>query len=133
MPMTRVLKPLADPTTPLRLTKALHVVRGEGPISAYKAMLRSPRGRLNVSGLGASFFTKFLYFGGWDAKPLLGQPLIMDDLVINALAALTKQRWNAESAEDYNRYLDLARDVAYEANTTEDMVERQLWRSSEAA
>lgn len=79
----------------------------------------------------ASFFTKFIYFAGWNAKPLLGQPLIMDDLVARALVALTKQKWNTESPEEYSRYLDLARDVAYEANTTEDVVERQLWLSSE--
>jgi hypothetical protein len=30
----------------------------------------------------------------------------MDDLVVNALAALTQQRGKAESADDYSRYLD---------------------------
>lgn len=41
--MTRALKPLADPTTQPRLAEALRLVRGEGPTSAYKAMLRTPR------------------------------------------------------------------------------------------
>jgi hypothetical protein len=48
-------------------------------------------------------------------------------------ARCAKQRWNVELAEDNVRYLDLARDIAYEANTTEDVVERQLCRSSETA
>jgi hypothetical protein len=89
-------------------------------------MLR-PKGRLNVSGLASSFFTKFLYFGGWDAKPLLAQPLIMDDNVIDALEDLTKEPWQGESVADYTRYIDLARQVAYEANTSEDVVEWRLW------
>jgi hypothetical protein len=129
--MTRASKPLRNPDAPKRLTDALHLVRGEGPMSAYRALVKHPKGRLNISGLGASYFTKFLYFAGWDSKPFLGQPLIMDDLVIEALTKLTKQKWNDESPDDYVRYADLARDIAYEAETTEDVVERQLWRSRE--
>jgi hypothetical protein len=132
MPMTRALKPLANPDAPNRLASALRVVRGEGPPSAYKALVRRPKGQLNLSGLAASYFTKFLYFAGWDSKPLLGQPLIMDDLAIKALVSSTKQPWEDESALDYVRYLDLARDVAYEAGTSEDVVEWQLWRTREA-
>jgi len=122
----RAFKPLANPQAPERLTEALRLVQGEGALSGYKAMLR-PKGRLNVSGLASSFFTKFLYFGGWDAKPLLAQPLIMDDNVIDALEDLTKERWQWESVADYTRYKDLARQVAYEANTSADVVEWRLW------
>jgi hypothetical protein len=122
----RAFKPLANPQAPERLGEALRLVQGEGALSGYKAMLR-PRGRLNVSGLASSFFTKFLYFGGWDAKPLLAQPLIMDDRVIDALKGLTNEPWQGESADDYTRYLDLAEEIAYEANTSEDVVEWRLW------
>jgi hypothetical protein len=55
----------------------------------------------------------------------------MDDLVIKSLVAFTKREWSDESVEDYVRYIDLARDVAYEANTTEDVVEWKLWRTKE--
>jgi hypothetical protein len=65
---TRAFKPLSNAHAPDRLTKALQLVRGEGALSGYKAMLR-PSGRLNIPSLASSFFTKFLYFGGWDAKP----------------------------------------------------------------
>jgi hypothetical protein len=122
----RALRPLANPNAPAHLTAALRLVRGEGAVSGYKAMLR-PNGRLNISGLASSFFTKFLYFGGWDAKPLLGQPLIMDDRVVNALAAVTHEKWSAESVTDYLRYLDLARDIASEVDTADDVVEWRLW------
>ncbi len=131
MPMTRAFKPLANPDAPKRLTEALRLVRGEGPVSAYRALVKNPRGRLNIPWLAASYFTKFLYFAGWDSKPFLGQPLIMDDLVIASLESLTKQNWQDESPDDYLRYLDLARDIAYEVETTEDVVEWQLWRSRE--
>jgi hypothetical protein len=87
---------------------------------------------LNIPWLAASYFTKFLYFAGWDSKPLLGQPLIMDDLVIASLTTLTKQQWKDESADEYLRYTDLAQDIAYKAKTTADVVEWQLWRAREA-
>lgn len=131
MPMTRALKPLQSPDAPKNLAAALRLVRGEGPSSAYRALIKRPRGSLNLPHLGASYFTKFLYFAGWDSKPLLGQPLIMDDLVIKSLVALTGETWTDESPVDYIRYLDLARDLAHEAGTSEDVVERQLWRSNE--
>lgn len=132
MPMTRALKPLLSSDAPKRLTEALRLVRGEGPASAYRALVKSPRGRLYLPYLGASYFTKFLYFAGWDSKPLLGQPLIMDDLVIKSLIALTDETWSDESPVDYIRYLDLAHDLAYEAETSHDVVEWRLWRSREA-
>jgi hypothetical protein len=121
----RAFRPLANPQAPERLTEALRLVQNGGALSGYKVMLR--RGRLNISGLASSFFTKFLYFGGWDAKPRLAQPLIMDDDVIDALEELTKEPWQGDSVDDYTRYLDLAREVAYEANTSEDVVEWRLW------
>jgi hypothetical protein len=124
----RALKPLAEPQAPERLTKALRLVRGEGALSAYKAMLR-PKGRLNISGLASSYFTKFFYFGGWDAKSpqLMPQPLIMDDDVIDALGLLTQEPWRKGSADDYSNYIELARDVAREAETSADVVEWRLW------
>ncbi len=122
----RALKPLANPEAPQNLTAALKLVRGEGAHSGYKAMLR-PKGRLNTPGLASSYFTKFLYFGGWDAKPFLAQPLIMDDRVVDALKDVTRESWQGESVSDYTRYLDLVRDVANEAETAEDVVEWRLW------
>lgn len=128
--MTRAFRPLADAAAPEHLTQALKVVRGEGPISAYCALSKTG-GRLHVSGLGPSFFTKFLYFGGWDAKHLLDQPLIMDKRVVKSLKALTKESWTNDNIDDYRRFLELARDVAHAAETTEDVVEWRLWQPSE--
>lgn len=124
----RAFKPLAVPQAPERLNKALRLARGEGALSAYKAMLR-PKGRLNITGLASSFFTKFFYFGAWDAKSpeLMPQPLIMDDDVIDALGLLTQEPWRKDSADDYYNYIELARAVAREAKTSADVVEWRLW------
>ncbi|MEB4211298.1 hypothetical protein [Mycobacterium sp. 94-17] len=124
----RAFRPLSNSEAPERLKKALALVRGEGALSAYKAML-GPKGRLNLPYLASSFFTKFLYFAGWDAKShrLMPQPLIMDDDVIEALNTLTEEPWQRESVADYERYIELARQVAYEANTSADVVEWRLW------
>lgn len=121
---TRAAKPFADPNLPGRLTEAIKVTRGEGPASAYKALSR--RQRLWVRGLGPSYFTKLMYFAGYGAKPYLAQPLIMDDNVIGGLIKVTGQQWKA-SVEDYVRYVDLARDWAYEFATEPDVIERRIF------
>ncbi|MFE5702194.1 hypothetical protein [Rhodococcus koreensis] len=127
-PMRRALRPLAQDSAPKRFAEALKVVRGEGPESAYKAL--SYRSRLWIRGLGPSYFTKFLYFGGYGAKRHMPQPLIMDDNVITALKIVTDEPWQA-SAEDYSRYLDYAADWASELGTSGDVIERRLFQIGE--
>lgn len=124
IPMTRAIRPLAESRVSEKLSEALRLVRGEGPESAYKALFRN--GRLRVLNLGPSYFTKFLYFGGFGANPYMPQPLIMDDNVIEGLKAVTKEPWTA-SAADYVRYLDQAADWAMDFSTTADVVERRLY------
>lgn len=121
---TRAAKPLADANVSSHLTEAIKVTRGEGPRSAYKALSR--RQRLWVSGVGPSYFTKLMYFAGYGAKPHLSNPLIMDDNVIGGLAKVTGHPWEA-SVEHYIRYLDLAKDWAYDLNTEPDVVERRIF------
>lgn len=121
---TRAAKPLSDGNVSSRLTEAIKVVRGEGPASAYRALSRYQR--LWVSGLGPSYFTKLMYFAGYGAKPYVAQPLIMDDNVIAGLLKVTGHPWEA-SLEHYNRYIDLAKDWAYEFDTEPDVIERRLF------
>ena len=121
---TRAAKPFADANVAGRLTQAIEITRGEGPISAYKALSRHQR--LWVRGLGPSYFTKLMYFAGYDAKPYLSQPLIMDDNVIAGLIKVTGHPWEA-LGEHYSRYLDLAKDWAYEFATEPDVIERRLF------
>jgi hypothetical protein len=82
-----------------------------------------------VPEIGPAFFTKFLYFGGWDAKRYLWQPLIMDERVVRALNRKTDREWSYEITSDqYSDYLDLVRDSAQELETTEDVIERRLFQ-----
>lgn len=128
MPMTRAFRPFSERNVSRNLSEALRVVRGEGPESAYKALSR--KGRLRVANLGPSYFTKFLYFGGFGAKAFMPQPLIMDDNVIKALEELTKEPWEATAA-DYVRYIDLATDWASRYETSSDVIERRLYEIGE--
>lgn len=121
---SRAIKPLFDDNAAPRLAEAIRVVRGEGPASAYRALSR--RQRLWVPGLGPSYFTKLMYFAGYGAKPYLSQPLIMDDNVIIGLRKVTGDAWEA-NLDNYIRYVDLAKDWAYEFDLEPDVVERRLF------
>lgn len=123
--MKRAVRPFDDPNAVKRFADALAVVRGEGPISAYRALSRGSR--LWIRDLGPSYFTKFLYFGGFGAKRYMSQPLIMDDNVVKALGMVTGQRWET-SLQDYGRYLDLAADWAAELGTEADVIEWRLFQ-----
>lgn len=118
------LRCLHDESTPGKLTAAIKNVRQSGAVSGYQAMQWGGGSKLND--VGPSFFTKFLYFAGWDSKPYLWQPLIMDDYVLRALNRITTAKWSDGSPDDYGRYLDLAKDWAYELGTSEDVIERRL-------
>lgn len=122
----RAALPLAESKAPQHLTEALRTVRTASAQSAYQAMDRYQR--LWISGLGASYFTKFMYFGGYNAtKPGMPQPLIMDDNVLKALRDKTQLPW-ANTVADYMRYLDAAKDWAFDYNTTPDVIERRLFQ-----
>lgn len=120
------LRCLHDEATPDKLTRAIKNVRQSGAVPGYQAMHWG--GSCKLSDVGPSFFTKFLYFAGWDSKPYLWQPLIMDDYVLRALNRVTTAKWIDGSSDDYGRYLDLMKDWAYELGTSEDAIERRLFQ-----
>lgn len=124
----RRYRAFADPESLVKLTKALHLVREEGALSAYRAMWG--RGSLKIAFLDSAFFTKFLYFGGYGAKRYLQQPLILDRHVARALSHFTALDWSGVSwtRDQYSTYLDLVRDWATEYDTDEDVVERRLFQ-----
>ncbi|WP_431839981.1 hypothetical protein [Gordonia hongkongensis] len=124
--VVRALFPLQEQGAPEKLAKALHVVRGQGALSGYRALHK--RGGLKINRLAAGFFTKFLYFGGYDAKPTVGRPLIYDSRVVAALNKLDDQEWFENGpSEMYARYIDLAADWARDLETTPDVIERRLF------
>ncbi|MCK5756940.1 MAG: hypothetical protein KAH46_29975 [Mycobacterium sp.] len=124
--IVRALFPLQEQGAPEKLAKALKVVRGEGALSGYRALHK--RGSLKINRLAAGFFTKFLYFGGYDAKPAVGRPLIYDSRVVTALNKLDDEEWFEDGpSEMYARYIDLATDWAHDLETAPDVIERRLF------
>ena len=121
---SRAMKPFADPNVAARLGAAIKLLRGEGAVSAYKSLSRYQKHW--VRGLGPSYFTKLMYFAGYDAKPYLSRPIIMDENVIDGLRSVTHGLWQP-TLLDYIRYLDLAKDWAFELGTTPDVIERRLF------
>lgn len=105
-----------------RLAAALEVLRETGPVAAYDAL----RGRLRIAFLGPAFFTKFLYFAGYDteAEP---RPLILDRFVADGLrAGWPRTGW---TSAQYGEYLRHAQTWARESGTTPDAVELALFRA----
>ncbi|NMM83090.1 hypothetical protein B2J88_01685 [Rhodococcus sp. SRB_17] len=127
--VSRRIKVLKEPGVDARVADALKVLRVEGPVSAYRAL--SIGGSLRVKNLGPSFFSKLLYFAGFDAKGYLQKPLILDRHVARALNQFTDTEWSTSgpwSTDQYARYLDHVDDWAADWDTTHDVVERQLFR-----
>lgn len=113
-----------------RLAGAVEVLRGEGAAAAYRQL--SWGGRYKLTGLGASFFTKLLYFAGWDSAAGALRPLILDRSVVVGLNAVGGTQWppfGPWTADQYADYLDWAPDEAdrWGPGTTADVVERAVW------
>ncbi len=106
-----------------RLTEALAVQRAEGPVEAYSAL----RGRLRLRWLGPAFFTKLLYFAGYENSTGETRPLILDRFVAVGMGlGWPRAGW---SSERYGRYLRYAHHWAAEAGTSPDAVELALFRA----
>lgn len=109
---------------------ALALVRGEGAARAYKALHRGGEHRLKH--LGPGFFTKLLYFGGYDLPTGGLRPLILDQYVARALNEQADFGWRLNwqwTAAQYERYLAAAHGWAetWAGGTDPDVVERVLF------
>lgn len=115
-----------DPDAPAKLAKVLQIVRTSGAKSAFDAMFAG--GTCKVPEIAPAFFSKFLYFAGYGAKPLLWEPLIIDRNVVKALRDRTSRTWsNAINAAEYGDYRDLAGKWATRHDMTPDVIERRLF------
>ncbi|MEU3449167.1 hypothetical protein AB0H29_18405 [Streptomyces thermolilacinus] len=108
------------------LDAALGLLRTEGATAAYYALNNDHR----ITYLGPAFFTKVLYFAGYEecAGPL--RPLILDSLVARALQAADpggKWRRSGWTTPHYTRYLTLAHEQARRAGVLPDQVEAALF------
>jgi hypothetical protein len=98
-----------NPEAGPHLLAAITNMREDGPVSAYRTLYRGGTHRL--IGLGPAFFTKVLYFTGWDRAAGDRQPLILDQFVVTALNDQAHLGWRlnwAWSGDQYATYLDLA-------------------------
>ena len=112
-----------------KLAGAVDLLLTEGPVAAYAALAD---GACRVKHLGPSFFTKFLYFAGWDRTSGDRQPLILDRYVtfaLNELAGLGWTPYGGWTADHYDRYLDYANGWAERwcGGVPPDVVEQTLF------
>ncbi|MFD6563876.1 hypothetical protein [Micromonospora profundi] len=112
------------------LGETVRLLRSGGPLAAYVGLNHG--GDHNLRRLGASFFTKLLYFLGWDSAAGGHGPLIMDQYVVIGLNAFRNTAWKPLgpwTADQYGEYLSWAQETArgWGAGTETDVVERALW------
>ena len=115
-----------------RLLNAITTVREDGAVAAYRNLRRG--GDTHLRGLGPAFFTKVLYFAGWDTA-VSPRPLILDRFVARAFNEQAKLSWRTNwnwTPSQYERYLDTVAGWAGSWGTTADVVERELFESGKA-
>lgn len=109
-----------------RLEATLAVLREEGATAAYFAFNNDHR----IKYLGPAFFTKVLYFAGYDQPVGPWRPLILDSVVARALSgADTEWMWPGSgwTTQHYQRYLSLVHDHALHTGVQADQVEAALF------
>lgn len=111
-----------------KLQDAVHVLFDGGPSRAYERLLK---GAGHVTGLGPAFFTKFLYFVGYDLLGSTLRPLILDRYVARGMNKLRGTEWpdSSWSLRVYLEYLEWARAEAHGTSpvATEDEAEYRIW------
>ncbi|GAA2223272.1 hypothetical protein GCM10010413_15420 [Promicromonospora sukumoe] len=110
-----------------RLLESMTTLREDGAVAAYRRLQKG--GDTNLRGLGPAFFTKVLYFAGWDAAPG-PRPLILDRFVVRAFNEQAELTWRTNwtwTRDQYALYLDTVARWASSWATTADVVERQLF------
>lgn len=99
----------------------------ENPVAAYIEFRRGGENRLLH--LGPAFFTKIIYFAGYDER-VVPNPLILDRYVAAALNDITDLGWPRTwnwTPWQYEQYLMVAQEWASDWGTQPDVVERTLF------
>lgn len=121
---------LNDECVEQHLGETLRVLRSNGPVAAYAALGHG--GDYRLERLGPSFFTKLLYFLGWDSAAEEHRPLIMDQYVVIGMNDCRGTSWLPRgpwTADQYGEYLAWAQEIAcgWGDGTETDVVERSIW------
>lgn len=100
--VARCARVLRQPGALTTLRHARTASREQGPVEAY--MRLNTRSDLRIKHFGPAFFTKWLYFTGYDAPDREGpMPLILDARVALALGWTRKRGWRSPT---YGLYLE---------------------------
>lgn len=113
-----------------KLSDAFAKIVSKGGAVSYRSLARS--GEAHIPFLGPSFFTKFLYFVGWDRAGDKIQPLILDRFVAIALNDIDESAWTEGGGwtpDQYERYVEAANSVE---TWPPDEVEMQLFKKGQA-
>ncbi|MEU2261358.1 hypothetical protein ABZ557_13975 [Streptomyces sp. NPDC019645] len=109
------------------LATVLDVLRDEGAVAAYSAFRNGQR----IQFLGPAFFTKVLYFAGYESPAGVHRPLILDSVVSRALRSTSADgiTWPGHgwTTEKYAQYLSVVHEHAEAADTLPDQVEAALF------
>lgn len=123
----RCVKPLHASGASNSLLRSFSSIRGVGATEAYRRLYTWEEDRIKF--FGPAFFTKWLYFSGYDSWSSPGPaPLILDARVAMSLS----WRTTGWSASAYQRYLHLAEEVRllWAPDQTSHVIEYALFKAS---
>lgn len=104
----RCAKALSSPEFAPALARSYEKVRAGNILDAYRALL--PRGSDRIKYLGAAFFTKWLYFIGYERS--VDGNSSLTSLILDARVARSLGWYGyGWSTDDYRRYLQKAREI----------------------
>jgi hypothetical protein len=110
-----------------RLATVLDLLRNEGAVAACFAFNNGHRVRF----LGPAFFTKVLYFAGYESAAGAYRPLILDSVVSRALRSTGADgiMWpdHGWTTKVYGRYLSIVHEHAQAVGVLPDRVEAALF------
>ncbi|MDO5499177.1 MAG: hypothetical protein Q4F67_05785 [Propionibacteriaceae bacterium] len=114
--------PLDQPDVGAKLLRTHQAIRGGAdPVEVYRSLAT---GENRIKYFGPAFFTKWLYFSGYDTPTTQRKPLILDSRVA---ASLGWASWGW-SPELYGQYLELAAEIAAKLDEAEThVVEHALY------
>jgi hypothetical protein len=111
-----------------QLATGLDLLHKEGAVPAYFAWNNEYR----IRHLGPAFFTKVLYFAGYEAPASSFRPLILDSVVSRALKSVqwVGPEWPERgwTTPQYEQYLSIVHDYAHAVGVRPDQIEAALFQ-----
>lgn len=106
----RTAQALRQPGTPRALLESARAAVAEDPVDVYRAL--KPGGEFRIKHFGPAFFTKWMYFNGFDQVGASGRkPLILDARVARTLGWRRTSGW---ASSTYSEFLDMAEELRRE-------------------